>query len=96
MKWAKGLLRKCWRGREQLLRTNEEWVKGILQWKNAPHKSNGLSLVIMLYGHSVQDVIPCHKSSLSHNLQDDKLRTDKEAARRIKNLENTAAEVLNH
>ena len=53
LKWAKGLLRKCWRGRGQPLRTNEEWVKGILQWKNTPHRSTGLSPAIMLYEHPV-------------------------------------------
>ena len=65
LKWAKGLLRKCWRGRGKPFRINEKWVKGIFQWKNTPHKSTGLSPAIMLYGHSVQDAIPCHKSSLS-------------------------------
>ena len=73
IKWAKSLLRKCWRGREQPLRTNEEWIKGILQWKNTPHKSTGLSPAVMLYGHSVQDAIPCHKSSLSQSWHDEKL-----------------------
>ena len=87
MKWAKGLLRKCWRVRGQPLRTNEKRVKGILQWKNTPHKSNGLSPAIMLYSHPVQDAIPCHKSSLSHNLQDHKLRTDREAVGRKEKLE---------
>ena len=87
VKWAKGLLRKWWRGRGQPLRTNEEWVKAILQWKNTPHKSTGLSLAILLYGHPVQDDIPCHKSSLFLNWHDDKLRIDRKAARRREKLE---------
>ena len=87
VKWAKSLLRKCWRGRGQPLRTNEEWIKGILQWKNTPHKSTGLSPAIMLYGHPVQDIIPCHKSSLSRSWHDEKLRVDKEAAKRKEKLE---------
>ena len=69
------------------MRTNEEWVKGILQWKNTPHKSTGLPPAIMLYGHPVQDAIPCHKSSLPRNWYDDKLRIDREAARRKEKLE---------
>ena len=76
-----------WRGRGQSLRTNEEWIKGILQWKNTPQKSTGLSPAIMLYGHSVQDAIPCHKSSLSRSWHDEKLRVDREAAKRKEKLE---------
>ena len=41
----------------------------------------------MLYGHPVQSAIPCHKSSISHNLQDDKLQIDREAARPKEKLE---------
>ena len=41
----------------------------------------------MLYGHPIQDAIPCHKSSLSRNWHDDKLRIDREAARRKEGLE---------
>ena len=85
VKWAKSLLRKCWRGRGQLLRTNKEWIKGILQWKNTPHKSTDLSPAIMLYGHSVQDaIIPC---SLSRSWHDEKLRVDREAVKRKEKLE---------
>ena len=73
VKWAKSLFRKCWRGREQPLRTNEEWIKGILQWKNTHHESTGLSPAIMLYGHFVQDAILCHKSFLSQSWHDEKL-----------------------
>ena len=69
------------------MRTNEEWIKGILQWKNTPHKSTGLSPAIMLYGHSVQDAIPCHKSSLSRSWHDEKLRVDREAAKRKEKFE---------
>ena len=82
VKWAKSLLEKCWRGRGQPLRTNEEWIKGILQWKNTPHKSTGLSPAIKLYGHPVQDAIPCHKSCLSRSWHDKKLRVDIDAAKR--------------
>ena len=57
-------------------------MKGILQWKNTSHMSTGLSPAIMLYGHPVQDAIPCHKSSLSRNRHNDKLQSDREAARR--------------
>ena len=50
-------------------------------------KSTGLSPAIMLYGHPVQDAIPCHKSSLSRSWHDKKLRVDREAAKRKEKLE---------
>ena len=87
VKWAKNLLRKCWKRKGQSLRMNEEWVKGILQWKNTPHKSTGLSPAMMLYGHSVQDAVPCHKSALTRAWHDEKLRIDREAATRKQKLE---------
>ena len=62
-------------------------MKGIFQWKNMSHRSIGLSPAIMLYGHPVQDAIPCHKSLLSRNWHDDKLRIDREAARGKEKLE---------
>ena len=62
-------------------------MKGILQWKNTSHKSTGLSPAIMLYGHPVQNAIPCHKSSLARYWHDDKLRIDREAAKRKEKLE---------
>ena len=87
MKWVKGLLRKCWRGRGQPLRTKEEWVKGILQWKNTPYKFTGLFPAIMLYGLPGLDAILCCKSSLCRNRHDHKLRIDREADRRKEKLE---------
>ena len=69
-------------------------MKGILQWKNTPPKSTGLSPAIMLYGHPIQDAIPCHKSSLSRNWHDDKLRIDREAARRKEKYYNRGAKPL--
>ena len=66
---------------------NQEWVQGILQWKNTPHKSTGLSPAIMLYGHPVQDAIPCHKSALTRDWHDQKLKIDREAATRKEKLE---------
>ena len=62
-------------------------MKKILQRKNTPYKSTGLSLAIMLLCHPVQDAIPCHKSSLSRNWHDDKLHIDSKAARRKEKLE---------
>ena len=47
----------------------------------------GLSPAIMLYGHSAQDAIPCHKSSLSQSWHDEKLRVDREAAKQKEKLE---------
>ena len=47
----------------------------------------------MLYGHPVQDAISCHKSSLSRSWHDEKLRADREAAKRKKNWKNTITEV---
>ena len=41
----------------------------------------------MLYGHSVQDPISCHKSSLLRSWHDEKLRVDREAAKRKEKLE---------
>ena len=41
----------------------------------------------MLYGHPVQDAIPCHKSSLSRRWHDEKLRVEKEAEKRKEKLE---------
>ena len=87
VKWAKNLLRKCWKRKGQPLRMNQEWVQGILQWKNTPHKSTGLSPAIMLYGHPVQDAIPCHKSALTRDWHDQKLKIDREAATRKEKLE---------
>ena len=63
---------------------NEEWIKGILPWKNKPYKSTGLSPALMLYVHPVQYAIPCHKSSLSRSWHDKKLRVDTEAAKKKK------------
>ena len=71
-------------------------MKGILQWKNRPHNSTGLSPVIMLYSHPVQDAIPCHKSSLSRNWHDDKLRIDREQPEERKSWKSTKTEELNH
>ena len=73
VKWAKNLLRNCWKGKGQLLRTIEEWVKGILQWTNTPHKSTVLYPAIMLYSHPVQDAVPCHQSALTREWHDEKL-----------------------
>ena len=84
VKWAKSFLRKCCCGRGQPLRTNEEWIKGILQWKNTSYKSTGLFPAIMLYDRPVQDAIPCHKSFLSRSWYDEKLRVDMEAVKRKK------------
>ena len=62
VKWAKNLLRKCWKEKGQPLRTNEEWVKGNLQWKNTPHKLIGLSPALMLYGHLSRMLYPTTKA----------------------------------
>ena len=48
----------------------------------------------MPYGHPVQDAILCHKSSLSRNWHDDKLRIDREAARRKEKYHNRGAKPL--
>ena len=66
---------------------NEDWVIGILHWKNTPHKSTGLSPAKTIYSHSVQDAVPCHKSSLTREWYDEKLRIDIEAANRKQKLE---------
>ena len=41
----------------------------------------------MQYDLSVQDALPCHKSSLFRNWHDDKLRVERKEARRNKKLE---------
>ena len=87
VKRAKNLLRKCWKGKGQPFRTNEEWFKGILQWKNTPHKSTGLSPAIMLYGRPVQNAVPCHKSTPTREWHDEKLKGDRETAARKQKLD---------
>ena len=41
----------------------------------------------MLYGHPVQDAVPCHKSALTREWHDEKLKLDWEAAARKQKLE---------
>ena len=41
----------------------------------------------MLYGHPVQDAVPCHKSALTREWHDEKLKVDREAAARKQKLE---------
>ena len=71
-------------------------MKEILQWKNTPHKSTGLSPAILLYCYLVQDAIPYHKSLLFSNWHDDKLRIDGKQLKETKSWKNTTTEVLNH
>ena len=62
-------------------------MKGVLQWKNTPHKTTGLSPAMMPYDHPVQDLVPCHKRVLKRSWHDEKLRVDREAALRKQKLE---------
>ena len=50
-------------------------------------RSTGLSPAIMLYGHPVQDAVPCHKSALTREWHDEKLKVDREAAARKQKLQ---------
>ena len=81
VKLVQALLCKRWRGRGQSLGTNE-WVKGILQRKNTRHKSTRLFHAITLYGRSVQDAIPHHKSLLFCSWRNGNLQIYREAAKR--------------
>lgn len=77
VKNAKALIRKCWDGRNLDM---EKWTRGMLQARNTPHKTTGLSPAILLYGHPVQDCIPAHKSSFVRSWHDEILKYDKTMA----------------
>jgi len=84
---AKSLLRKVWKKGERSPMSNDEWIKGILQYRNTPNKSTKLSPAIMIFGHAIQDNLPAHKSALDRKWHDEVLRVDREAAKRKQTLE---------
>ena len=78
VKSAKALLRKCINNGKL---DHEEWSRGLLCIRNTPHKATGLSPAIMLYGHSVQDITPAHKSALDKSWHVELSNIDKKIAK---------------
>ena len=83
-KSAEALVRKCWNGRELDI---DQWVKGILQYRNTPHKTSELSPAILLYGHPIQDCVPAHKSAFQRSWYKELAQYDKNVTQSKQNME---------
>lgn len=84
VKDAKSLLKKCITNGKM---NYDEWCKGLLCLRNTPHKTTGLSPAVMLYGHSVNDCAPAHKTSLDKSWHKELSDVDKKIAKQRQNQE---------
>ena len=56
----------------------DEFAKAILQYRNTPMQSTGLSPAIALFGHPIRDFIPVTKANYSPSIQWEKKLQDRE------------------
>lgn len=84
VKNCKSLVNKYWKGPNT---DYDDFAKGLMQVRNTPHASTGVSPAMILYGRPTQDALPAHKSFFSKNWHDQMLEHDRKYAEHREKLE---------